>query len=50
MMPTYENLMCIAHKYDLVFNPQKTHVKAQAINIFSCLYNANSSPPGPRQG
>ena len=36
-----QDLMCIAHKYDLVFNPQKTHVKAQAINIFGCLYDAN---------
>ena len=35
------NLMWIAHKYDLVFNPQKTHVKAQAINFFGCLYDAN---------
>ena len=34
-------LMWITHKYDLVFNPQKTHVKAQAVNFFGCLYNAN---------
>ena len=33
--------MRIACKYDLVFNPQKTHVKAQAINFFGCLYNAD---------
>ena len=33
--------MQIAHKYDLVFNPQKTHVKAQAINFFGCLYDTN---------
>ena len=33
--------MRIARKYDLVFNPQKTHMKAQAINFFGCLYNAN---------
>ena len=39
--------MCIAHKYDLVFNPQKTHVKAQAINFIGCLYNANSVHPDP---
>ena len=31
------NLMQIACKYDLVFNPQKTHVKAQAVNLFGCL-------------
>ena len=37
-----QDLMHIAHKYDLVFNPQKTHVKAQTINFFGCLYNANA--------
>ena len=41
MMPAYEILMHIAHKYDLVSNPQKTHVKVQAINFFGCLYDAN---------
>ena len=35
------DLMRIARKYDLMFNPQKTHVKAQAINFFGCLYDAN---------
>ena len=35
------DLLHIACKYDLVFNPQKTHMKAQAINFFGCLYNAN---------
>ena len=40
-----QNLMCIACKYDLVFNPQKTHVKAQAINFFGCLYDANGVHP-----
>ena len=33
--------MRVACKYDLVFNPQKTHVKAQAVNFFGCLYDAN---------
>ena len=37
--------MQIACKYDLVFNPQKTHVKAQPINFFGCLYNANGVHP-----
>ena len=37
--------MQIACKYDLVFNPWKTHVKAQAINFFGCLYNANGVHP-----
>ena len=40
-------LMHIACKYDLVFNPQKTHVKAQAINFFGCLYDANGVHPDP---
>ena len=39
--------MHIACKYDLVFNPQKTHVKAQAINFFGCLYDANGVHPDP---
>ena len=42
-----QNLMQIAHKYDLVFNPQKTHMKAQAINFFGCLYDANGVHPDP---
>ena len=41
------DLMHIPHKYDWVFNPQKTHVKAQAINFFGCLYNANGVHPDP---
>ena len=40
-----QNLMWITHKYDLVFNPQKTHVKAQAVNFFGCLYDANGVHP-----
>ena len=39
--------MQITCKYDLVFNPQKTHVKAQAVNFFGCLYNANGVHPDP---
>ena len=42
-----QNLMQIACKYNLVFNPQKTHVKAQAINFFGCLYDANGVLPDP---
>ena len=37
--------MQTAHKYDLVFNPQKTHMKAQTINFFGCLYDANGVHP-----
>ena len=42
-----QDLMRVAHKYDLVFNPQKTHMKAQAINFFGCLYDANGVHPDP---
>ena len=35
------NLMQVACKYEVVFNPQKMHVKAPAINFFGCLYDAN---------
>ena len=35
------NLMQVACKYGVVFNPQKMHVKAPAVNFFGCLYNAN---------
>ena len=37
--------MHIARKYNLVFNPQKTHMKAKAINFFGCLYDANGVHP-----
>ena len=40
------NLMCVAHKCGLVFNPQKTHVKAPAVNVFGCLYDADGVHPG----
>ena len=39
--------MQIACKYDMVFSPQKTHMKAQAINFFGCLYDANGVHPDP---
>ena len=41
------NLMQVACKYGVVFNPQKMHVKAPAINFFGCLYNANGVHPDP---
>ena len=41
------DLMRITCKYNLVFNPQKTHVKAQAVKFFGCLYNANGVHPDP---
>ena len=40
-----QNLLRITCKYDLEFNPQKTHVKAQAINFFGCLYNTDGVHP-----
>ena len=36
-----QNLMWVACKYGVVFNLQKTHVKAPAVNFFGCLYDAN---------
>ena len=36
-----QNLMQVAHKYGVVLNLQKMHVKAPAVNFFGCLYNAN---------
>ena len=39
--------MQITCKYDLVFNPQKTHVKAEAVNFFACLYDADGVHPDP---
>ena len=39
------DLMRITRKYDLVFYPQKMHVKAQAIHFFGCLYAANGVHP-----
>ena len=41
------NLMQITCKYDLVFNRQKTHAKALAVNFFGCLYDANGVHPDP---
>ena len=41
------NLMPFTCKYGLVFNPQKTHVKAPAVNFFGCLYNAEGVHSDP---
>ena len=40
-----QNLIWVACKYGVVFNPQKIHVKALAINFFGCQYNANGVHP-----
>ena len=42
-----QNLMHVAHKYGLVFNSQKTHVKAPAVNFFGYLYDADGVHPDP---
>ena len=39
--------MHVTYEYVLVFNPQKTHVKAPAVYFFSCLYNADGVRPDP---
>ena len=38
-----------SHKYGVVFNPQKTHVKASAINFFGSLYDADGVHPDPEK-
>ena len=43
------NLMQVACKYRVVFNPQKMHVKAPAVNFFGCLYNSNGVHPDPEK-
>ena len=40
-----QNLMQVACRYGIVFNPQKMHVKAPAINFFGFLYDANGVHP-----
>ena len=43
------NLMWVSYKYGVVFNPQKMHVKAPAVNFFGCLYDANGVHPDPEK-
>ena len=43
------NLMHVAHKYGLMFNPYKTHVKAPAVNFFGCLYDADGVHPDQKR-
>ena len=40
-----QNIMHVAHKYGVVFNPQKMHVKGTALNFFGYLYDANGVHP-----
>ena len=37
--------MQVDHKYGVVFNPQKIHLKACTIKFFGCLYDANGVHP-----
>ena len=43
------NLMQVACKYGVVFNPQKMHVKAPDVNFFGCLYDANGVHSDPEK-
>ena len=43
------DLMQVACKYGVVFNLQKMHVKAPAINLFGCLYDANGAHLDPEK-
>ena len=43
------NLMQVACKYGVVFNPHKMHVKPPAINFFGSLYDANGVHPDPEK-
>ena len=43
------NLMQVAHKYGVVFNPQKTPAKAPSVNFFGCQYDANGVHPDPEK-
>ena len=48
-MPTCRTSLHVAHEYELVFNPQKTHVKVPAVNFFGCLYDADGVHPDPEK-
>ena len=45
MMPAYETSCRLPVNMILVFNPQKTHMKAQAVNFFGCLYDVDGVHP-----
>ena len=42
-----QNLMCVACKYGFSIQPTKTHVKAQTVKSFGCLYDADGAHPDP---
>ena len=41
------DLMEIARKHGLIFNPSKTHVKETSVNFFGCLYDEHGVHPDP---
>ena len=41
------NLMVVARANGLVFNPQKTHVKAKSVNFFGNVYDEFGVHPDP---
>ena len=47
MMPTYETLSVLPTNTTWCSIHRKTHVKAQAIKFFGCLYDANGVHPDP---
>ena len=46
-MTDVHNLMQLAHKHGLVFNLQKTQVKAAAVKFFGNIYDENGVHPDP---
>ena len=44
------NLMEVAHKHGVVFNPQKMHLKAPAVNFFGCPIWCQWCTPRSREG
>ena len=40
-------LMAVAKKWGLVFNPKKTHVKSKMVKFFGCLYDEHGVHPDP---
>ena len=41
--------MKTACKYGLVSNPQKTHIRAQAVKFCRCMYDADGMHPHPKK-
>ena len=41
------NLMCVAHKYGLIFNIDKCEIKVPCIKFFGCYYDKDGARPDP---